>query len=32
MGRVCGMYEGVERCIRALVGKREGKRILERHR
>jgi hypothetical protein len=32
MGRTCGTYGGEERCIRALVGKPEGRRPLERPR
>jgi len=32
MGGACSACEGEERCIRALVGKHEGKRPLDRHR
>jgi hypothetical protein len=32
MGRACGLYGGEEKCRRILLGKREGKRPLGRHR
>jgi len=30
MGRVCDMYVGEEECIQGLIGKPEGKSLLER--